>query len=137
LALLTFAPILFFAFGAWGTYHTLFADIDIGQNTSVAFERAQKLLAEAYTTGHTPSVFTQWGTTAVLVYILILGIYFIASCFGILKRCGDALDRTAARNDAREESYELARFNEEEEEEEEDDNDARKRQAAFRNRGSS
>lgn len=92
ISLLLVAPLVYIAGGTIGIYETLFGDISISKNATVAAERAFVFVRDSYIAGHTPSTFHVWGLVATSVYILGCLIYFVVMFNCIARECSSSVD---------------------------------------------
>lgn len=87
-------PIYFF-FGFWGAMDELFGGIDVRKNTTLAIEHSVEVLKKSYLSSTYPQNFFVWGTVAAVVYVCLVGVYYLLSCLGIFHSCSKELDEYA------------------------------------------
>lgn len=92
IAMLLGATFVYVAGGTISVYETLFGDISISQNATVAAERAFVFVRDAYVAGRPPSSFHVWGMVAAGIYILGCLVYFVIKCNCIARDCSSSVD---------------------------------------------
>lgn len=96
IGLLILAPIVFFLGGALGTYETLFGDLSITQNSTLAAQRAVQFVKDTYVTGTAPGPFVTWGSILLALYVLACIVYILIKFSCICHECSKAIDESDA-----------------------------------------